>query len=245
MSENLYMGTSGFNYKDWREIFYPKGLAQKKWLAFYAQHYNSVEINATFYRYFPRSVFARWHAETQADFRFVLKGPRVITHVKRLHQVNEELDRFFDSIQGLSNKLCAVLWQFPSSFKYSEETLRIFSEFLQRLPKMTTQVVEFRHASWFREEIYALLNGQNAGFVIDDSSRFPAAEVVTGKVAYIRLHGPAQLYASSYTTEELQDWAKKIHEWLDRYTVHCYFNNDFGGRAIRNSIELRNFIEHI
>ena len=241
---NFYLGTSGFNYKDWKEIFYPKGMAQKNWLAFYAKHYDTVEINATFYRHFPSQVFARWHDETPEKFRFTLKGPRVVTHVKRLNGINDDLDQFFDSSQALGSKLAVVLWQFPFSFKYdSGETTAAFTYFVQQLPSIVKHVVEFRHNSWFKENVYALLDTNGVGFVINDLSRFPAAEVVTGKVVYIRFHGPTKLYASSYSMQALQIWAIKIKEWLQHYDIYSYFNNDYGGRALKNSTELRTLIE--
>jgi len=244
MTGHLFIGTSGFNYADWKEIFYPKGSPQKQWLTYYAQHYNTVEINATFYRYFARSVFARWRDATPTDFRFTLKGPRLITHEKRLENVTDDLNRFFDSIQDLRSKLAVILWQFPPSFKHEtnaeQESL---AQFLACLPSDLQHVIEFRHTSWFKDEIYALLNAHKMGFVINDSSRFPAAEVVTGNVAYLRFHGPEQLYASSYTLEALTVWASKIRTWLQRYDVYCYFNNDYGGRAIENANQLLQLVE--
>jgi uncharacterized protein YecE (DUF72 family) len=236
----LWIGTSGYSYKDWKEIFYPKGLSQKKWLAFYAQHYNTVEINATFYRYFPRTVFARWRDETPDNFRFTLKGPRDITHHKKLQDIESDLKRFLDSIVDLHPKLALLLWQFPYSFKYNNAK-EDFAHFLQRLPTDIQQVFEFRNTSWFTDEVYAMLNKHKAGFIINDSSRFPAAEKITGDVAYIRFHGPTKLYASLYSTEALKKWAAKIKVWL-KDDVYVYFNNDFGGRALQNSVELRQLI---
>ena len=199
-----YIGTSGYSYKHWRELFYPKGVAQKKWLTFYAERYNTVEINATFYRYFAQTVFARWCDTTPEDFRFTLKGPRVITHVKRLHDTDDDLKRFLDSIQDLRSKLSLLLWQFPPSFKYDTEDYKDkFVQFMEHLPYDIKHVVEFRHKSWFNDDTYALLNHHGIGFVINDSSRWAAAEVITGDVVYIRFHGPTRLYASSYDTEAL------------------------------------------
>ncbi len=241
---SLFIGTSGFNYKDWKEIFYPKGLSQKKWLAYYAQHYSTVEINATFYRYFARTVFARWRDETPDTFRFTLKGPKEITHVKRLQNVDTELARFIDSVQDLRSKLSLLLWQFPYSFKYDDETKETFALFLRSLPHDTKQAIEFRHKSWFNEDVYALLNTHGAGFVINDSSRFPAAEVVTGNFVYVRFHGPTKLYASLYSSEALNLWASKIEAWLKQFDVYVYFNNDYGGRAIQNSVELRELLKN-
>ena len=234
----LLIGTSGFNYNDWKELFYPKRLPQKKWLAYYAQHYDTVEINATFYRYFARTVFARWRDETSPTFQFTLKGPKEITHVKRLQCIDNDLSRFIDSIQDLKPKLSSLLWQFPYSFKYDNETKENLDAFLQKLAPDIRQAIEFRHKSWFNEDIYALLNRYNAGCVINDSSRFPAVEIVTGNFVYIRFHGPDQLYASAYSLEALKVWANKIKGWLTQFDVYGYFNNDYGGRAIQNSVEL-------
>lgn len=239
---HLLLGTSGYSYQDWKEIFYPKGLASAKWLAFYAEHYNTVEINATFYRFFARKVFARWHDETPDDFRFTLKGPRDITHTNRLHEVDADLTRFIDSFRDLRPKLSALLWQMPPSFKDDAESRSRLADFLQKLPKDTRQVIEFRHKSWFNDEVYALLNTHRASFVINDSNRWPAAEVVTGDLAYIRFHGPERLYASLYSTEALTVWAEKIRAWLRKVDVFVYFNNDFDGRALLNSVELRDLI---
>ena len=237
-----FIGTSGFNYKHWKELFYPKGVTQKKWLAYYAQRYNTVEINATFYRYFARTVFARWRDETPNSFRFTLKGPREITHYKRLLNIDDELSRFLDSIQDLQSKLSILLWQFPYSFKHDAQTEATLNAFLQRLPQDIKQVIEFRNKSWFNESVYAALNEHKTGFVINDLSRFPATEQVTGNVVYVRFHGPAQLYASPYSTKALTEWAKKIQDWLTQYDVYAYFNNDFGSHAIHNSVELINLI---
>jgi uncharacterized protein YecE (DUF72 family) len=160
--------------------------------------------------------------------------------------VDDDLSRFFDSIQDLHPKLSVVLWQFPFSFKYvSDEEMAVFRTFLNQLPNTVKHVVEFRHTSWFREDTYTLLNQHNIGFVINDSSRFPAVEKVTGNIVYLRFHGPALLYASSYSTEALQAWAGKIRDWLGQYEVYAYFNNDYGGRAIADTTSLRQYINLI
>lgn len=238
--DNCWIGTSGFSYTDWKEVFYPRGLSQKKWLSYYSQHYNTVEINATFYRYFARTVFARWSDETPEEFRFTLKGPRDITHVKRLEDIHEELTCFLDSIQDLKPKIALLLWQFPPSFKYDSKEKLV--QFIERLPVEVKHVFEFRHDSWFNEDVYSLLNKHDAGFVINDSSRFPMIEIITGDFVYMRFHGPKQLYASLYTIEALQLWTEKIQGWLKQYDVYIYFNNDYGGRALQNSMELRKLI---
>jgi uncharacterized protein YecE (DUF72 family) len=234
----LFIGTSGYSYTHWKGSFYPKGLAQKNWLAFYAEHYDTVEINATFYRYFAQTVFARWCQETPDNFRFTLKVPKQITHLKRLIDIDDDLARFIDSIQDLRSKLALFLWQFPYSLKCDEPAKAAFVSLLQRLSNDIKHVFEFRHKSWFNDEIYGLLNRHKAGFVINDSNRFPAAEMVTGQLAYVRFHGPEKLYASPYSTEALRLWAEKMRRWLDHGDVYGYFNNDLGGWAIHNAVEL-------
>ena len=237
----LYIGTSGYTYKDWRGIFYPKGTPQKAWLSFYAQHYNTVEINATFYRSFPKSVFERWFESTPDAFRFTLKGPRQITHYSQLHDIGNDLKEFIKSAAGLKDKLSVMLWQFPAKAKASTLLERL-TGFLPLLPTHVRQVFEFRHTSWFNEAIYDLLNEYNAGWVINDSSRFPAREVIAGDFMYVRFHGPGKLYASLYTTEQLRRWAEKIRPRLAEMDVYAYFNNDYGGRALRNADELRTLL---
>ena len=239
----LWIGTSGWVYKDWRGLFYPKGVAQRDWLTYFAQHFNTVEVNATFYRPFPSSVLARWREITPPEFAFTLKGPRPITHLKRLESVDDELRQFVESSEGLGEKLSAMLWQFPPSFKVGvDDSLERLTAFLPKLPRTIHQVVEFRHKSWFRDDVYALLNAHNVGFCINDSSRWAAAEVVTGDVMYIRFHGPTKLYASLYSPEQLAAWADKIRPNLAERDVYIYFNNDYGGRAIQNAREIRDML---
>jgi uncharacterized protein YecE (DUF72 family) len=238
----LYIGTSGYTYKDWRGVFYPKGVAQKNWLAFYAQHYNAVEINATFYRPFPESVLTRWHDATPDSFRFVLKAPKVITHEKALEEVGQELEQFVASTAGLGEKLAAVLWQFPP--KATKDVLmERLAAFLPTLPTSIKHVFEFRHASWFTDETYALLNCHNTGIVINDSPRLPRSDAIADSVMYVRFHGPGKLYDSSYSSAELQTWASKIAPHLDTLDIYLFFNNTMRGQALTNADELRELLK--
>jgi len=238
---NLYVGTSGYSYQDCRGQFYPAGVPQKDWLAFYAQTYNAVEVNATFYRPFPAKVMAHWNEATPEAFRFVLKGPKVITHEKRLEDVESEIKAFDKSANALQDKLNAMLWQFPAS-AHREELLEPLKHFLRMLPPKVMQVFEFRHKSWFADEVYDLLNQFQAGFVINDSPHFPSREVITGNVMYIRFHGPGKLYDSLYSHEQLEAWAKKINPRLDENDVYLFFNNTSKGQALKNADELRDML---
>lgn len=238
----LYIGTSGYTYKDWRGIFYPKGVAQKDWLKFYGQHYNAVEINATFYRPFPEHVFTHWYDSTPDDFRFVLKAPKLITHEKMLVDVEQELEQFVSSSAVLQQKRAAMLWQFPSSMR--REALQAqFQQFLTLLPRNIKHVFEFRNASWFNEEIYVLLNQFDAGFVINDSPHFPSQHVNTDHLLYVRLHGPGALYTSSYSVEQLHAWADEIAPHLDHEAIYLFFNNTAGGPALSNAEQLRQLLK--
>jgi uncharacterized protein YecE (DUF72 family) len=149
---------------------------------------------------------------------------------------------FHDSSKALSDKLSAMLWQFPPSFAHTDETRDLLAHFLTLLPRDIRQAIEFRHKTWFQDSVYDLLNAHKAGFVINDSSRWAAREVVTGDFAYIRFHGPGKLYASLYTPEQLQAWATKIRAYLQERDVYVYFNNDYGGRALQNANELREML---
>lgn len=240
---SLYIGTSGYSYKDWRGIFYPKGVAQKNWLSYYAERYNTVEINATFYGHFEKHVFARWRDDTPETFVFTLKGPRSITHVKRLADAGDDIERFLEGARALGTKLSALLWQLPPGFKYdSQADFDQLAAFLAALPADVRQVVEFRHESWFRDDVYGLLNARGAGFCINDSSKFPARDMDTGGFSYVRFHGPEALYASLYSLEQMAAWAERLRPRLDQGDVYCYFNNDWDGRALRNANELRDLL---
>ena len=238
----LHVGTSGYSYQHWKEIFYPKGLGQARWLEYYAQHFNALEINATFYRSFARSVYEKWHDRTPPGFAFVLKGPKTVTRTKRLVDVDAELDAFFEAAAGLKDKLSAVLWQLPPSFKNDEKSFETMRAFLNRLPSSIRQAVELRHRSWCTEEFVDLLNTHRVGWVSADSSRFVSFECNVGGFAYYRFHGPRQLYASSYSAEDLTEWARRIRDALSGGDAYCFFNNDFHGYALRDADALREIL---
>lgn len=240
----LFIGTSGYNYMDWKNIFYPSGLPQKKWLQYYSEKFTTVEINATFYRSFPQHVYEQWYQSTKKDFTFTLKGPRTITHIKRLRDCEDELEIFINNAAVLNEKLTCIVWQFPANFRNDENKLLLLKTFMKQLPRNIRHAVEFRHNSWFVEDVYQALRKQAISFVINDSSKFPAQVVTTAGHVYIRFHGPRELYASAYTTRELMAWSLSITKWLQTKDVYAYFNNDFHGHAFRNARELASLIYH-
>ncbi|MCA0457150.1 MAG: DUF72 domain-containing protein [Chloroflexi bacterium] len=238
---NLYIGTSGYAYQEWRGQFYPKGVPQKDWLAYYASRYNAVEVNATFYRPFEAKVYAHWGEVTPDEFRFVVKGPKVITHEKALENIDEELESFVANTAALGDKLAAMLWQFPAS-AHADNLLVELAHFLRVLPKNTKQVFEFRHISWLNNEVYDLLNIFGAGFVITDVTKFSNRQVTTDHIMYLRFHGPNKLYNSLYTPQQLQVWAETIRPYLGQKDVYVFFNNTMGGQALQNANELRDML---
>jgi uncharacterized protein YecE (DUF72 family) len=238
----LLIGTSGYNYREWKDDFYPSDVRQKDWMHYYSQQFSSLEINATFYRSFPPHVYDNWYNSTNPDFTFTLKAPRTITHIKRLKDIDEELVVFFSANAELKEKLSCILWQFPGNFRNNEKNFANLEVFLTNLPPKYKQTIEFRDTSWFTKEVYAVLEKKNIGFVINDSNKFPTKTVVTANFAYIRFHGPQKLYASSYSHEELKAWSEQIKKWLATKDIYSYFNNDMGGHAFRNARELREMI---
>jgi uncharacterized protein YecE (DUF72 family) len=236
--QSLFVGTSGYSYKHWKGIFYPDGLAQKRWLAFYSQHFATVEINATFYGSFKEETFAKWRQEVGDDFTFTLKGTRYLTHLKRLVDPAPSIEQFFDPARGLGPAFSCVCWQFAKDFRCDEETLERLRSFLPLLPRDVRQAVEFRDPSWFTDSVYELLRQHNTGWVINDSPHFPSTEVVTADFVYVRFHGPDRLYASSYSLADLKVWAETISRFLESHDVYGYFNNDYHGFAIANARDL-------
>jgi uncharacterized protein YecE (DUF72 family) len=232
-----YAGTSGYSYKHWKGIFYPDGLAQAKWLPYYAQRYATVEINATFYRTFGKHVFERWASLTPENFTFVIKGPKSVTRDRRLKDPSEELAEFFGGAEGLGKKLGCVIWQMPPSFKLEQETLERLNDFLGMLPTYR-HAFEFRHKSWDDEQALDVLRQHNVAWVSADSSRYYSAVRQTADFSYFRFHGPEGLYSSGYSDEQLAQWAKSVQESLKIGDSYCFFNNDFGGFAVKDAVRL-------
>jgi uncharacterized protein YecE (DUF72 family) len=240
--KKVYIGTSGYSYRHWKDTFYPTGLPPREWLRFYGEKFNTLDVNATFYRSFGHTVFERWYSLTPEQFCFAIKGSRLITHQRKLVGVEEDVRTFFEQACGLGEKLGIVLWQFPASFRCSEENFEKVRRFLGVLPREVRQVFELRDTSWFTDEVYTLLDSHCAGFVINDTSAFATDIRVTGGFGYIRFHGPGALYASSYSDEALMVWAARIGEYIKEYDVYCYFNNDIIGHAIANANCLKELV---
>jgi uncharacterized protein YecE (DUF72 family) len=233
------VGTSGFSYDGWRGIFYPPELPRRRWLEFYAREFSVVELNVTFYRTPLESTYRGWTAATGPGFRFVLKAPRLVSHVKRLADCRQELERFWSGARHLGEKLVAVLVQIPPSFCFDADLL---GAFLAALPKGFPPVAwEVRHASFLDDEALAWFAKNRQSLVVADSgSRYPTILAFTASPAYLRFHGPAGLYTSPYSEVQLADYVAWVGANVPAdATVYAFFNNDVGGHAITNARQLR------
>jgi uncharacterized protein YecE (DUF72 family) len=238
------IGCSGWNYADWREQVYPKGLAQRRWLEYYATLFDTVEVNNTFYRLPARSAVANWVESTPTDFVFSVKASRFLTHVKRLTDLGEGARRFYERIEPLaaSPKMGPVLWQLPENFHRNDERLE---GALARLPK-GRHCFEFRHPSWFAADVYALLREHGAALVIGDHPERPfQAHEQTTDWTFIRFHYGSRGRNGNYSASELEAWRARIDEWRRRVEVFAYFNNDWKGYAVVNALLLRKMIERV
>jgi uncharacterized protein YecE (DUF72 family) len=238
LAEPVRIGCSGWQYKDWRERFYPKGLGQPRWLEYYSQHFDTVEVNSTFYRLASRDAVARWVEQTPDDFVFTLKASRYMTHIKKLTELDESLQRFYDRIEPLveSPKIGPIVWQLAPWFKRDDARLEYA---LGQLPA-GRHCFEFRHETWFVPEVYDLLRQHRVALVIGDHPQRPwQAHEMTADWTFVRFHYGRRGRRGNYSKTELETWAKRIEQWRRRVEVFAYFNNDWEAFAIRNALWLK------
>ncbi len=232
-----FIGTSGWNYPAWRAAFY-RGVPQRLWLPFCAEHFTAVEVNATFYRLQRLETFARWRAGTPSDFRFAIKANRYLTHNRRLAEPLPSIRLERDRAAGLGGKLAAVLWQLPRNFHRDVGRLERFARAL-RCWRTVRHAVEFRHETWFDEEVAACLREHRIAVCQSDAADWPLWNAVTTDMVYVRLHGHTVTYASGYADRALKAWATRCRRWLDEgREVHVYFDNDALARAPIDAMRL-------
>jgi uncharacterized protein YecE (DUF72 family) len=222
MAMKLYVGTSGYAYKEWKGSFYPADLPAKRMLRYYAEHFRIVEINNTFYRMPSATVLESWANEVAADFRFVLKAPQRITHLQRLQVADDSVAHLLDVAAILSQRLGALLFQLPPSLKKDVPRLRAF---LALLPPQTRAAFEFRHASWFDDEVFALLREHRAALCIADAEGdLDVPVVATADWGYLRLRRP------DYDDAALSMWAKRVRQqaWQEAFV---FFKHEEAGRG--------------
>jgi uncharacterized protein YecE (DUF72 family) len=237
--KKYYIGCSGWNYRHWEGVFYPETLAKSEWLQYYASIFNTVEINATFYRQFKDSTYINWYNKVPQGFCFSVKMSKYITHIKRLVDVSAEVQTCVASASLLQEKLGVILIQLPPSLKFDAS---LVDDFLAILPGNYRYTIEARHTSWLCDSSLELLQRYNVGWCISDTAgRYPYYEAITADFVYIRLHGSTQLYASNYSNSELEQWAQKIMKW--NKTTWCYFDNDFNAYAANNAMTLQKILK--
>jgi uncharacterized protein YecE (DUF72 family) len=234
------VGCSGWQYAHWRGNFYNPTLPQSRWLEYHASVFDTVEINNSFYRLPEAATFARWAARVPVGFVFAVKASRYLTHMKKLKDPEEPLERLFSRMRALGRHLGPVLYQLPPGWKVDVERLE---HFLQALPRDATHVIEFRDPSWYTDAVFALMERHRVSLCLHDMRGSATERLRVGPVVYVRFHGPSGRYHGSYPDECLQAWAEWMREQLAGGThVYAYFNNDVGGHAPRNALTLRRLV---
>lgn len=232
----LLVGTSGFVYKHWKKIFYPPEVPAARWLDFYANVFPTTELNTTFYRLPRPEAVDRWRDQSPPGFLFAVKGSRFITHLKRLLDPAEPLDRYFERVLRLGSKLGPVLWQLPPQMK--EVDLPRLENFLQHLPNGVRHVFEFRAEAWHSPQVADLLDGYGAGFCEHDLLRRPVPRI-TGGFRYLRFHGATGKYQGRYGKPGLRRHARELSRWkAGGQDAYVYFNNDLQGHALFDALDL-------
>lgn len=236
----LRVGTSGWHYRHWREVFYPPDLKTGDWLGYYSGSFDTVEINNSFYRLPSRANFESWEEQTPSTFIFAVKASRFITHVKKLKDPQEPISRLLENAEGLGGKLGPFLFQLPPRWKKNAARLE---EFLEMLPARHRYVFEFRDDSWLHDEVYDLLEEANCSLCIASSPSFPQSRRVTADFVFLRFHGGEDLYASRYTRKDLKSWSTFAASLLDEgRDVFAYFNNDAFGYALEDAGAFRELV---
>jgi uncharacterized protein YecE (DUF72 family) len=225
------LGCSGYFYRGWRGRFYPEELKPGDWLPYYSEFFNTVELNSTFYNFPKRENLRRLAKKTPEDFVFSVKVNRAVTHLKRFRGTKDLLDRFYLEVrEGLGSKLGCVLFQLPPSYRFSEENLE---RILEQMNPDFLNVLEFRHGSWWREEVFRALRSEGVVFCSVSFPGLPEDLVETGDTLYVRFHGKKEKYRYRYSEEELREWARRIEGSRAR-TFYLYFNNDYNAYAPEN-----------
>ena len=237
------IGCSGFHYKEWKGIFYPETIPQKDWFKFYAQHFNTLELNTTFYRFPVLKSLENWYNISPANFSFAVKVPRLITHYKKFNDCKRLIDDFYNLItNGLKEKLGPVLFQLPPSFQYSNERLELL---INSVYKEYKNVIEFRHASWWKQKVFTQLKKENIIFCGIDYPGLDNKAIVTNGVAYYRFHGRPKLYYSSHKICDLKTVADTLIENKKVTEAFIFFNNTATKAAIKNARWLKKYIDSL
>lgn len=238
MADRLFVGTSGWSYKHWVGVFYPPQLPPARYLPHYAGHFDTVEINYSFYRLPSHEAFVTWRQETPAGFVFAVKASRYLTHMRKLKEPAEPLRRLLEAAGGLGDKLGPLLFQFPAQWR---KNLPRLEGLLAILPPGRRCAFEFRHPSWLGEDVYAALARHGCALCIPDHPALPRALRLTADFTYLRFH--AGRYIADYSAAELALWAGRLRGFLAAGAdVYAYFNNDVAGYAVQNAAALKSLL---
>jgi len=231
------IGCSGWQYRHWKGDFYPADLRPHDWLEYYARHFDTVEVNNSFYRLPGEGVFESWRTRTPPNFVFAVKASRFLTHMKKLNDPEEPIERLFSRAFELGGKLGPVLYQLPGQMPKNIDRL---AGLLAVLPSRVKHAIEFRNPSWYDDDVMQLLRRHNVALCLHDMSGSAAPRLLTARFTYVRLHGASGRYDGGYSQETLEDWA----EWLaaNGHPAFVYFNNDIGGHAPCDAARLKNVL---
>ena len=238
-----WIGCSGFHYKEWKEIFYPKGVPQTKWFEHYCEHFNTIELNVTFYR-FPRpEALKNWYDRSPEQFRFSVKAPRLITHYKNFLDSERMLGDFYASVyEGLGDKLGTVLFQLPSRLQYSEDLL---NRIIETVNPTFDNVLEFRDTSWWSDKVYKILKKNNIIFCGINHPKLPETVIKNNPILYYRFHGVPVLYKSEYNEQIIHQLTNEIKSVGKVKEAYVYFNNTWGTGGINNARQMNEAVHRL
>ena len=235
-----HIGCSGFHYREWKDVFYPPKLPQRKWFDHYSSQFDTLELNVTFYRFPQLSFLENWYKISPEHFSFAVKSPRLITHYKQFNDCETLLEDFYTTCKkGLAEKLGAILFQMGPKFSYTAERLELV---IQNMRSGFKNVVEFRHNSWWTDDVFNKLKEHGIIFCGMSHPTLPGYAIVNNETAYYRFHGVPKLYYSEYKIETLQKVADDLKKNKQLKEAYIYFNNTAGMGAINNAIWIRNYL---
>jgi uncharacterized protein YecE (DUF72 family) len=238
---DIRIGCSGWSYPHWKRVFYPEKLPARDQLAFYSQHFSTVELNNSFYRQPTRERFVAWGEQAPPNFLFAVKGSRYITHIKRLAVESKSIDLVVDAARGLGDKLGPILFQLQANFNLDLERLE---RFVDMLPVDLRFTIEFRHDSWLVPAVFDLLRAHRIALCIPDDPKMPKSFEITSDFTYIRMHLPP--HSLGYGERALEPWGRRVFEWTRQsLDVFVYFNNDMEGHAIKDARTLISMVAGI
>lgn len=237
---NWRIGCSGFYYKHWKEVFYPQGLPQRKWFEFYCENFNTLELNVTFYRFPQLASLQSWYKRSPEKFSFAVKAPRIITHFKQFHDSSDLISDFYGVVrEGLNTKLGCVLFQMPPRMSYTEERLQ---RILENLDNSFNNVLEFRHGSWWNDNVYKALSTKQVSFCGMSHPKLPQDIIQNTTILYYRFHGIPHLYKSPYKVSELKKFIDTVKKSKKTKQAFIYFNNDIDASAIENARDMQKLV---